>query len=104
MHVPKDGQKWAKACLLNGFLVCFNLFAFPICSTLEVKSNKIGATIRILHEMPSLEPAPKVWNPESRSENLKYDFVVLTVLPIISPLAEGFGYFRLQNLSTIQSL
>ena len=39
---------------------------FFLFLTLEFKSNKPGPQIRILHEMSFLEPAPKVWNPNSR--------------------------------------
>ena len=38
-------------------------------STLELKNKKSGPQIRILREISSLEPAPKVWKSKSRSKN-----------------------------------
>ena len=43
----------------------FIVFDFPT-STLELKNKKFGPQIRILREVSSLEPAPKVWKPKSR--------------------------------------
>ena len=36
---------------------------------LELEIRQFGSEIRILREISPLEPAPKVWNPKSRSEN-----------------------------------
>ena len=50
----------------------FNLLLmlfFQMFSPLELDIRDFGAHIRILREISSLEPAPKAWNPKSRSEN-----------------------------------
>ena len=42
-------------------IVIFSLdFAFPTFAALDLKNNKFGLQIQILHEISSLEPAPKV--------------------------------------------
>ena len=52
------------------FIVCFFIVCvFPKFSTLEIKNKKFGPQIRTLHEMSSLEPAPKVCKPMSRSQS-----------------------------------
>ena len=43
------------------------VFVFPKCSMLELKNKECERGTRILREISSLEPAPKVWNPKSRS-------------------------------------
>ena len=48
------------------------VLVFPICSSLELRNKTVGLQIRILREISSLDPAPKVWKPLSRSEN--WDF------------------------------
>ena len=52
-------------------------FVFPKHSTLELRSNTIRSKIQILHAISCLEPAPKVWNPKSRSEH--EDFFVSAI-------------------------
>ena len=47
---------------------------FPIFSTLELKNEKVGPPIWIIHEISSLEPAPKVLNPKSRSKHHIKDY------------------------------
>ena len=42
-------------------------------SPLELKNKDFGPQIRILRELSSLEPAPQVWKPKSRSKNQSFD-------------------------------
>ena len=46
-------------------------FGSPTCSTLELRNKPIGPRIGILREISSLEPAPKVCKPKSRSKHVK---------------------------------
>ena len=50
-------------------------FVFPKVSTLELGNKTNGPRILILHEISSLEPAPKVQKPKSKSKTV--DFVCL---------------------------
>ena len=45
---------------------------FPTFSAWELRNKVNGPQIRILREISSLEPAPKVWKPKSRSKNLGF--------------------------------
>ena len=59
-------------------LVCLLIdFVFLNISTLELKHDKFGLHIRILHEISSLEPAAKVWKPMSRTTTS--DFVLFSI-------------------------
>ena len=49
--------------------ICLNI-VFPKFSTLELINNQFGPSTRILREISSLEPAPKVWTSKSRSKNI----------------------------------
>ena len=53
----------------KGFSLIFIVSVFPKFSTLELRNKIDGPQIRILLEIFSLEPAPKVWKPVSRSQN-----------------------------------
>ena len=70
--------------LLTVFQFCI-VFVFPTCSTLELKKKTCGSQIRILYDISSLEPAPKVWKPMSRSINCNFNiFVIDSPLFIVS--------------------
>ena len=55
------------------FIYKFMNLVFPKFSTLEVKHQKFGHQIRILRKKSSLEPAPKVWEPMSKSHVREYN-------------------------------
>ena len=54
----------------------FSFSVFHIFLTLELEHKKVGPQIRILRELSSLEPAPKVLIPKSRSPNQELDVFV----------------------------
>ena len=62
---------------------------FPNLSTLERKNKEFGPQIRILREISSLEPAPKVWKPMSRSKNSDVLICVEHFCPSSSRFPEG---------------
>ena len=53
----------------------FIVFVVRKFSTLELKNDKNEPQIRILREISSIEPAPKVWKPKSRSKSLGFYFL-----------------------------
>ena len=46
-----------------------SMIVFRKFSTLEINNNKFGPQTRIIHDIFSLDPVPKVWNPKSRSQS-----------------------------------
>ena len=68
-HVSKDGlERLVAFRFMTKKLNCLTS-AFPMLTPLELEIRHFGREIRILHEISSLEPAPQVWSPKSRSEN-----------------------------------
>ena len=57
---------------------CCSITAFSNRLTLELRNNKFRPQIRILREISSLEPVPKVWKPKSRSKHMNFMFLVNT--------------------------
>ena len=53
----------------------FIVFAFPTFWTPELRNKKHGPQSKTLREFSSLDTAPKVWKPKSRSKNLGFHVV-----------------------------
>ena len=64
--VPAFIWSFYKGCdgLSRKFIFLFTVFVSRMCSNLELKNNTCGPQFRILREISSLEPAPKVWKPK----------------------------------------
>ena len=58
-------------------------------SPLELEILHLGPEIRILREISSLEPAPKVWNPKSWSEKEDVICLISCFSPFMGLLLRG---------------
>ena len=65
------------------------MFVFPIFWSLDAGIGDFWPQIRILREISSLEPAPKVWKPKSRSQNVGF-IVYKQMFPSLSRAPEGY--------------
>ena len=71
------------------------VFVLPKLSTLDVRNNNVVPQIRILHEISSPEPAPKVWKPKSRSECEEFKCFYANTFSSFSRLPVGFKFGNL---------
>ena len=81
------------------------MFLFYFLNFQRCSSKIINLDLKFwLYDTFSLEPAPKVWNPKSRSQTMDLSISYSYWFSHVFPLVEGFGYLRPQNQSLRKKL
>ena len=86
---------------MNGICAIIIVFVFHAFSMLELNHKVNGPEHRILREVSSLEPAPKIWKLKSRSKNAGFrlsKFQTLSFL-LLSALLFVYDGSRLETLN-----